>query len=145
MKDPDEVRVLLVEDSASDGELTVRALAKHKLDGNITWVRDGAEALDFVYRSGKYAERPNIPRLLILLDLKLPKMGGLDVLERLKTDPDKMSIPIVVLTSSAEDRDLARAYQLGANSYLVKPVEYQAFVEVVSKAGLYWVRDNRLP
>jgi len=143
--DSNDVRILLIEDSSSDGELTIRALAKHNLGDRIIWLRDGAEALDFLYRSGPYADRPDIPRLLILLDLKLPKIGGLGVLERIKSDPEKATIPVVVLTSSAEDRDLNEAYKLGVNSYLVKPVDYQAFVEVVGHAGLYWVSENRLP
>ncbi|MCQ4313238.1 response regulator [Pseudomonas stutzeri] len=140
-----DIRILLIEDSATDGELTIRALGKHGLAERVTWLRDGAQALDYLYRNGAYAERAEIPRLLILLDLKLPKVGGLRLLERLKADPDKASIPIIVLTSSAEDRDLEEAYRLGVNSYLVKPLEYQAFMDVVSHAGWYWVLNNRLP
>lgn len=137
--------VLLVEDNASDGELTLRALKKHNLANEVTWVRDGAEALEFIHCTGAYSRRSSGNPVLILLDLKLPKVNGLQVLERLKSDPDTKAIPIVVLTSSAEDRDLEAAYQLGANSYLVKPVEFGAFMEVVSKAGVYWLIDNRLP
>jgi two-component system, response regulator len=135
--------VLLVEDSASDGELTLRALRSRHVANSITWVRDGAEALDFIYRTGSYQDRPDDDLVLILLDLKLPKMDGLQVLGRIKAEPTLRCIPVVVLTSSAEDRDLEEAYKLGANSYLVKPVEFDDFVNVVGKAGCYWLVVNR--
>lgn len=145
MQKASQIDVLLVEDSPSDAELTRRALQKNNLANTLSWVRDGAEALDFIYCRGRYAERGGNERMIILLDLKLPKLDGLQVLERLKGDPATRSIPIVVLTSSAEDRDLEEAYRLGANSYLVKPVEFGAFVEVVSSAGFYWLIENRQP
>lgn len=145
MHDRGHVDVLLVEDNASDGELTMRALRKHNLANGVTWVRDGAEALDFVYGTGAYADRPPGNLVLILLDLKLPKVNGLEVLAKIKSDERSKTVPVVVLTSSAEDRDLEEAYRLGANSYLVKPVEFGAFVDVVSKAGFYWLISNKTP
>ena len=145
MRDHGPMDVLLVEDNASDAELTLRALRKHNLGNGITWVRDGAEALDFIYGSGGYSDRGPGKVVLVLLDLKLPKVNGLQVLARLKADEQTKKIPVVVLTSSAEDRDLDEAYGLGANSYLVKPVEFGAFVDVVSNAGFYWLIENKLP
>jgi two-component system, response regulator len=141
----DAKSVLLVEDNVSDGELTLRALRNHQLANGITWVRDGAEAIHYVLRDGPYSDRPPGDPILILLDLKLPKVDGLQVLDCLKRDDSARKIPIVVLTSSAEDRDIERAYELGANSYLVKPVGFDAFTDVVSRAGLYWLVVNRVP
>jgi two-component system, response regulator len=136
-------RVLLVEDSPSDAELTLRALRSRPTPHDVTWVRDGAEALDFLFRTGRFEDRPDEALELILLDLKLPKVDGIQVLGRVKGEARFKCVPVVVLSSSAEDRDLERAYELGANSYLVKPVDFDEFVEVVGFAGGYWLEVNR--
>jgi CheY-like chemotaxis protein len=139
------VDILLVEDNASDAELAMRALRKGKLANGITWVKDGAEALEFIFRDGAYAGRPDqLPRL-ILLDLKLPKVDGIEVLRRIKSDERAKTIPVVVLTSSAEERDIVESYKLGVNSYLVKPVEFEQFSETVAQAGFYWMLMNKTP
>ena len=137
------IEILLVEDSAHDAELTQRALSKHNLANRLTWVRDGAEAIDLLFGSPGnpgIAAAPG-PRL-ILLDLKLPKVDGHEVLRRLKTDPRTQSIPVVVLTSSREEVDLERSYRLGANSYVVKPVEFENFASAIQELGLYWLLLN---
>lgn len=139
------VDILLVEDNAADGELTLRALRKGNLANHITWVRDGAEALDFLFRHGQYAERAAVYPRLILLDIKLPKVDGIEVLQRIKTDADMRVIPVVMVTSSAEGRDIDECYKLGVNSYVVKPVEFERFSETVSKAGFYWMLVNKTP
>lgn len=139
------VEILLVEDSAADAEMTSRALRKHKLSNRLIWVKDGAEALEFIYCQGAYAQRSNGHPKLILLDIKMPKLDGIEVLRRIKADDKTRTIPVVMLTSSAENRDLEECYRLGVNSYLVKPVDFAAFTEVVSQAGLYWTVMNRLP
>ena len=141
----EKVDILLVEDNASDAELAMRALRKGKLANGITWVKDGAEALEFIFRDGAYAGRPDqLPRL-ILLDLKLPKVDGIEVLNRIKTDERTRAIPVVMVTSSAEGRDIVESYKLGVNSYVVKPVEFDQFSEIVAKAGLYWMLVNKTP
>ena len=134
--------ILLVEDNANDAELTLRALRRSNLANNIVHVHDGAEALDFVFGETR-AELPK-PRL-VLLDLKLPKVDGIEVLRRLKEDEETKRIPVVVLTSSAEERDIARTYDLGVNSYIVKPVEFETFAQAVADLGLYWFLLNRAP
>lgn len=133
--------ILLVEDNEHDAELTLRALKKHRLASHIHWTKDGAAALDYLLGS---AAMPPLPRV-ILLDLKLPKVDGLEVLRRLKSDDRTKSIPVVVLTSSNQESDLLQSYQLGVNSYLVKPVEFDSFSETVAQFGLYWLRLNQLP
>lgn len=140
------VEILLVEDDPSDVELTRHALRKHNLGNRIEVVRDGAEALDFIFCTGAYAGRSieDSPRL-ILLDLKLPKVDGLEVLQRLKSDPRTRKIPVVVLTSSREERDIVESYRLGANSYIVKPVDFEQFTEAVRQLGLYWLLFNQPP
>ncbi len=140
------IEILLVEDSPHDARLTQRALQKMNLINRLRWVRDGAEALDYVFRMGEYAERADSqdPKL-ILLDLKLPKVNGIEVLQRVKSDERTRVIPVVVLTSSAEDRDVRECYKLGVNSYIVKPVNAPKFVETVSSAGLYWMVTNTAP
>ena len=146
MNDP--VQVLLVEDNPHDVELTLRALRKHHLVNRITTVGDGAAALDFLFARGSYSGRTGMsPPRVILLDLKLPKLNGLEVLRKLKADEATKTIPIVVLTSSKEDRDLNEAYALGVNSYIVKPVEFDKFVTAVETLGLYWVMltEQRTP
>jgi CheY-like chemotaxis protein len=145
MSELEPVEILLVEDSHTDAEMTIRALKKQGLANGVTWVKDGAEALDFVFRQGMYAARPSAQPKLVLLDLKMPKIDGIEVLRRLKQDARTAFIPVVMLTSSAEDSDMLKSYELGVNSYLVKPVEFDRFVEEVSKAGCYWAVMNRVP
>jgi CheY-like chemotaxis protein len=142
----DRVEVLLVEDTPEDAELTIRTLKRHGLANNILWVKDGAEALDFLFCTGTYAgrDKSNVPRV-ILMDLHLPKLGGLEVLRRLKADPLMQRIPVVVLTSSTEESDMRTCYGLGVNSFVSKPVEFEAFVKVVGKMGFYWLLVNKLP
>jgi two-component system response regulator len=138
------VEILLVEDNPNDVELTLHAFRKNNLGNHIQVVRDGAEALDFIFSTGAYAknvhdERPKV----ILLDLKLPKVDGIEVLRRIKKDPNMQKIPIVVLTSSREDQDVEECYRLGVNSYIVKPVEFEKFVQAVSIMGMYWLLFNQ--
>lgn len=144
---PDEiVEILLVEDNPSDAELTLRALARHHLANKVLVVSDGAEALDYLFATGSYAgramnQRPHV----IFLDLKLPKVSGLDVLRRVKSDERTKRIPVVVLTSSNEERDIVMSYELGGNSYVVKPVDFERFSEAIQELGLYWLVVNRPP
>jgi len=139
------VEILLVEDNPTDAELTMRALRRTNLANNVVWVKDGAEALDFVYSRGKYADRADGTPKLILLDLKLPKIDGIEVLRELKTDSKTKVIPVVMLTSSEEERDLVKSYRLGVNSYIVKPVDFEKFLETVSQVGFYWSLMNKIP
>jgi two-component system response regulator len=134
------VEVLLVGDSPTDAELCLRALRKHKLANNVRWVKDGAEALDFLFPAGG-SLRPTAR--MILLDLKLPRVDGLEVLRKLKSDVHAKTIPVVILTSSTEDCDIAEAYRLGVNSFISKPVEFIAFSDVVAKLGMYWILVNQ--
>jgi CheY-like chemotaxis protein len=140
------VEILLVEDNLSDLELALHSLRSSKLSNQIEVVRDGAEALDFIFCTGPYAHRDieNKPKL-ILLDLKLPKVDGLEVLKRIKSDPRTCRIPVVVLTSSREDGDIVDSYQLGVNSYIVKPVDFEQFTEAVRQIGFYWLLLNQSP
>jgi CheY-like chemotaxis protein len=142
----DEVEILLVEDNPTDAELTIRALKKSNLANNLVWVKDGAEALDFLFATGSHSQRSvvNGPKV-ILLDLRLPKVDGMEVLRRVKDDERTRTIPVVVLTSSKEDRDVAESYQLGVNSYIGKPVEFDEFAKVVAELGLYWLLVNHPP
>jgi CheY-like chemotaxis protein len=140
------VEILLVEDNATDAELCIRALKKHNLANNLVWVKDGAEALDFLFATGAYSDRDvTTPPKIVLLDLRLPKVDGMDVLRKVKSDERTQAIPVVVLTSSKEDRDIAESYQLGVNSFISKPVEFDAFAKTVSELGLYWLLVNRPP
>jgi len=140
------VDILLVEDNPQDAELTIRALKKHNLANRLIIVEDGAEALDFIFGRGKYAGRDTgHPPKVVLLDLKLPKVSGLEVLRALKQDERTRPIPVVVVTSSREDPDIKTAYALGANSYVVKPVDFDAFAEAVCNLGLYWLLVNQPP
>jgi len=141
-----EVEVLLVEDNPSDAELTIRALKKNNLANKVHHVKDGDEALDFIFARGNYANRKieNAPKV-ILLDLKMPKVNGIEVLRALKEDARTKKIPIVVLTSSKEDPDIQECYQLGVNSYVVKPVHFDNFLKAVSDLGLYWLLVNQAP
>jgi two-component system response regulator len=140
------VEILLVEDNPSDEELTIHALRSHHLSNNIHVARDGAEALDYIFHTGAFADLSagDRPRM-ILLDLKLPKVDGLEVLRQIKSDPGTQSIPVVVLTSSHEERDIVESYSLGVNSYIVKPVEFSHFTEAVRQLGLYWLLLNQRP
>ena len=141
-----EVEILLVEDNPTDAELAIRALKKNNFANNLVWVKDGAEALDFIFASGAYTQRSvvNGPKV-ILLDLRLPKVDGMEVLRRVKEDERTRMIPVVVLTSSKEDRDVAESYQLGVNSFISKPVEFDEFAKTVAELGLYWLLVNRPP
>jgi two-component system, response regulator len=146
MNHSEAVDILLVEDNPRDAELTIRALKKHNLANQLFTVEDGAEALDFIFGRGKYAARDGGQQpKVILLDLKLPKVSGLEVLRALKQDEKTRAIPVVVVTSSREDPDIKTAYGLGANSYVVKPVDFDAFFEAVSSLGLYWLLVNQPP
>lgn len=141
-----EVEILLVEDNPADAELTLRALRKNHLANNIVVVQDGEQALDFVFARGSYTSRQisDIPRV-ILLDLKLPKVNGLDVLRQIKADARTKVIPVVVLTSSSEEKDIVESYQLGVNSYIVKPVDFEKFISAVKELGMYWLLVNQAP
>ena len=140
------IKILLVEDNPDDVELALHALRRHNLANDIEVARDGAEALDYIFRNGSFADRTAepLPRL-VLLDLKLPKVGGLEVLERIKSDPLTRSIPVVVLTSSRQERDIVESYQLGVNSYITKPVDFEQFIQAVYTLGLYWLLLNEPP
>jgi len=141
-----KVEILLVEDNATDAELCIRALRKHNLANELVWVKDGAEALDFLFREGAYASRDGPETLkVILLDLRLPRIDGLEVLRRVRADSRTKTIPVVVLTSSKEDPDVAQSYRLGVNSFISKPVNFKDFSETVAKLGLYWLLINRCP
>jgi two-component system, response regulator len=138
--------ILLVEDNADDEALTIRALRKNNIGNKIFVVRDGAEALDFLFFTGAYADRtPREMPQVILLDLNLPKLGGLEVLRSLRADERTSVLPIVILTSSMEERDLIEGYHLGANSYVRKPVDFNQFLEAAQHLGLYWLVMNKLP
>lgn len=141
-----EVEILLVEDNPNDVELTLRALKKHNLANRVHVVEDGAEALDFIFAEGAYAKRNinHIPKV-ILLDLKLPKIDGLEVLRRTKSDDRTKVVPVVVLTSSQEESDRVESYKLGANSYITKPVDFDKFISAVRELGLYWLLLNKPP
>ena len=138
-------KILLVEDDPYDVELTLSALAENHLTNEVVVVHDGAEALNYLYRRGDYETRPAGNPVVMLLDLKLPKVDGLEVLERIKTDPNLKSTPVVMLTSSRVEQDLARSYNLGTNAYVVKPVDFNDFVEAIRKLGLFWAVVNQPP
>ncbi len=141
-----EKMILLVEDNADDEALTLRALNKNKIANKIVVVRDGAEALDYLFSAGAHADRDvNEKPQVILLDLKLPKVDGLEVLRRLRADPRTHMLPVVVLTSSKEEQDMIKAYSLGVNSYVRKPVDFNQFVEAIGQLGLYWLVLNEAP
>ncbi|MEJ7693990.1 response regulator [Daejeonella sp.] len=141
-----EFEILFAEDSTDDAMLTLRALKKGGFLNKVHHVKDGAEALDFLYCEGAYAERDqNTKPKLILLDLKMPKVSGMEVLEKIKADPNLSSIPVVILTSSKEDPDIQRCYALGANSYIAKPVETENFFNAIKDIGMYWMILSQLP
>jgi two-component system, response regulator len=142
----EELDILLVEDNQDDVDLALHALRREKIANSIFVVRDGEEALDFLFCRGKYAERSfDHPPKLVLLDLKLPKVNGMEVLQQIKTDPRTRTIPVVMMTSSREERDLVSGYSLGVNSYIQKPVDFDQFRETVKTVGLYWLVTNQPP
>lgn len=140
-----ELQILLVEDNPADAELTMDALRAGHIVNEVQWAKDGAEALDILFGQGDKSAAENGRLKLVLLDLRLPRVDGLDVLRALRGDPRTRRLPVVVLTSSHEEIDVVRAYDLGANSYLVKPVESEAFMKAVGEVGLYWMALNKLP
>lgn len=145
MEELGTIEILLAEDNPLDAEMTMRALHKHRLANKVHWVRDGAEALDYLFGTGEYAGRDLTLPKLVLLDIKMPRIDGIDVLKRLRADERTRYIPVVVMTSSTQDRDIIESYRLGVNSYVVKPVQFGAFAETVSGIGFYWVLTNRTP
>jgi two-component system, response regulator len=146
LAESDSLEVLLVEDNPADAELTLRALQKNGAVKNIQHMWDGAEALDFLFCRGNFSDRDAAsPPRIVLLDLKLPKLDGCEVLRQIKQDPRTRSIPVIILTSSKEERDLVESYRLGVNSYIQKPVSFAEFQEVVRQLGLYWLSVNTTP
>ena len=141
----DSVEVLLVEDSDDDAEMTMHSLSAHRLGNRIVRLRDGQEALDYFFLDGGPETTGNGMPKLILLDIKMPKVDGLEVLRQLRGNPETSGLPIVLLTSSAEERDLHQAYELHANSYIVKPVNFEKFVESIREIGMYWLVLNSMP
>ncbi len=136
----DKVEILIVEDNIDDANLTIRSLKKSNITNHLYHVKDGAEALDFVFARGAYASRTTETQpKLILLDIKMPKVTGIEVLEQIKADSTTRSIPVVVLTSSQEDPDIKKCYELGANSYITKPVDFEGFVKAIKDLGMYWM------
>jgi two-component system response regulator len=142
----EQLEILLVEDSAEDAEMTLRALRQNNLANRVHWVTDGEQALQYLFPSHRHAERAPAPApKLVMLDLKMPKVDGIEVLRRLKEDASTRAIPVVMMTSSNEERDVMDSDRLGVNSYIVKPVQFDQFVETVAKIGLYWLLINRVP
>ena len=139
----ESVEILLVEDSKADAEMTLRTLKKRGIANSVQWVRNGVEALDYLFCENQYAGRPSGHPRLVLLDLKMPLMDGLQVLERMKADPRTRAIPVVMMTSSREEGDLLASYRLGVNSFVVKPVDFADFAEMVSQVGMYWMISNQ--
>ena len=138
-------RILLAEDSERDVELTLAALEEHNLANEVVVARDGAEALDYLYQRGRFAGHANGLPVVVLLDLKMPKVDGLEVLRQMRADPALKHVPAVMITSSREEQDLVRSYQLGVNAYVVKPVDFQQFVESVKQIGFFWAVINEPP
>lgn len=136
------VEILLVEDSKADAEMTLRTLKKRGIANHVDWVRDGVEALEYLFREGVHSAREAGHPKLVLLDIKMPRMDGLQVLQRMKSDPRTRKIPVVMMTSSREEGDLVASYDLGANSFVVKPVDFDAFAETVARVGMYWMISN---
>tara|TARA_R100001143_G_C3361367_1_gene137081 strand:- start:18047 stop:18502 length:456 start_codon:yes stop_codon:yes gene_type:complete len=141
-----QLDILLCEDNERDADLTIRALKKHNVTNNIVWVKDGEETLDYLFKKGSYINRSAIqtPKV-ILLDLKMPKIDGLTVLKQIRAHDETKRIPVVIMTSSQEESDIAKSYDLGANSYIVKPVDFQKFMDSVAEVGLYWMLHNKHP
>jgi two-component system, response regulator len=145
MQEVDQIEILLVEDSPLDAELTMRGLRAEKLANNIVWLRDGQQALDYLFREGEYATRgPATPRL-VLLDLKMPRVDGIEVLRAIRQNEATRRIPVVIMTSSQEEADVSQSYELGVNSYVVKPIEFEALAAVARNAGFYWLAINCAP
>jgi len=140
-----QIEILLIEDNPFEAELTIRNLKKHNLANKLLHIDDGAEALDFIFSNGKYAGNGIQTPKLILLDLKLPKVDGLEILRQIKNNPSTKMIPVVVLTSSKEERDIVESFKLGVNSYIVKPVEFESFSKSVAELGMYWMILNQVP
>jgi len=138
-------RILLAEDSEQDVELTLAALAEHNLANEVVVARDGEEALDYLHHRGKFASHANGQPVVVLLDLKMPKVDGLEVLRQIRADPALKHIPVVMITSSREEQDLIRSYQLGVNAYVVKPVDFHKFVESIKQVGFFWAIVNEPP
>ena len=141
----EQIEILLVEDNKRDAELAMRALKKGGLANSLLWLKDGQEALDYLLRTGAYATRDETMPRLVLLDLKMPRVDGIEVLKAIKSNERTRRIPVVVMTSSQEERDLAQTYDLGVNSYVVKPLDFAAVAEQVRQAGFYWLAINRTP
>ena len=141
-----EYEILIVEDNPADAELMLRSLKKNKLSNNLTLLEDGEQALDFIFCREKYKDKTSsISRMVIFLDLKLPKVNGLEILKQIKSNEKTRKIPVIIVTSSKEDPDITAAYDLGANSYVVKPVNYEDFVKTINQLGLYWLVVNENP
>lgn len=145
MEQFEQVEILLVEDNPLDAELTIRALKKGGLANKLLWLKDGEQALDYLFRRGAYVDRDDILPRLVLLDLKMPRVDGIEVLKTVKADERTRRIPVVVMTSSQEEKDVAQSYDLGVNSYVVKPVDFGAFADLARQAGFYWLAINRTP
>lgn len=143
MNEFEQVNILLVEDSPLDAELTLRALKDGKLANTVVWVKDGQDALDYLFHEGSYAESNSTLPQLVLLDLKMPRVSGIEVLKIIKSDERTRRIPVVIMTSSQEEKDIAQSYDLGANSYVVKPVDFIAMTDLAKQAGYYWLAINR--
>jgi two-component system response regulator len=142
--EPNQIEVLLVEDNPHEAELTIRSLKKHNLANKLLHIDDGEEALEFIFSRGRYAsDKPTFAPKLVLLDLKLPKVDGLEILKQIKADERTRTIPVAILTSSKEERDIIESYKLGVNSYIVKPVNFESFTKAVAELGLYWVILNQ--
>jgi two-component system, response regulator len=139
----EQVEILLVEDNPLDAELTMHGLKDDKVANTITWVKDGQQALDYIFRRGEYDQRKTPDPRLILLDLKMPRVDGLEVLRAIRADESTRRIPVVVMTSSQEESDVAKSYDLGVNSYVVKPLDFNSMTEIAKKAGFYWLAVNR--
>lgn len=139
------VDILLVEDNPNDAELTLHALRKHNFANRIEWVKDGEQALDYLFHRGAWTAQPNSLPRVVLLDLRLPKVNGIEVLRAIRADPNIQNLPVVVLSSSKEDRDVIDTYKVGVNSYVAKPVAFEEFAKVVAQIGLYWALLNRVP
>jgi len=144
---PNSVEVLLVEDNVADAELTIRELRKHNMANHLVHVKNGEEALEFIFAKGRYADTREVqytPKM-VLLDIQMPKVNGIEVLQQIKDDPRTRSLPVVILTSSKENPDIQRCYDLGANSYIVKPVNFEGFAQAIKNLGFYWLLLNQPP
>jgi len=141
----EQIDILLVEDNPLDAELTIASLKGERLANSVTWLKDGEQALDYLFRRGPYAERTDPGPRLILLDLKMPRLDGIEVLKAIRADPATKRIPVVMMTSSQEESDVARSYDVGVNSYIVKPVDFGALTNVTRQAGFYWLVINQVP